>query len=74
MKSFVGIFQEVNPQYTCLVVFSRPQGIYDAGLTRFSPLPLQRDDYRHFPDVQSMKGHQNHGESCLLLCQVQPRG
>ena len=31
MISFVGIFPEVNPQYTCLVVFSRPQSIYDAG-------------------------------------------
>lgn len=30
--SFVGIFPEDNPQYTCLVMFGNPQGAYSAGV------------------------------------------
>ncbi len=30
--SFVGIFPEDNPQYTCLVMFGNPKGIYCAGV------------------------------------------
>lgn len=30
--SFVGVFPEDNPQYTCLVMFGNPKGIYSAGV------------------------------------------
>ena len=30
--SFVGIFPEDNPQYTCLVMFGNPKGVYSAGV------------------------------------------